>query len=56
MKNGTVNGISYPDNADIDELVCLIYFESRQAIFAFQTSSSKTEDALEVIYSDVEVP
>lgn len=53
MKNGAVEGISYPEVANIDKASCTICCEGKQARLPFQQSLSKTENVLEVIHADV---
>lgn len=56
MKNGAVEGISFPEKANISKSSCIICCEGKQARLPFQHSTSKTEDVLEVIHADVGGP
>ncbi|CAG4970927.1 unnamed protein product [Colias eurytheme] len=56
MRNGAVDGILYPDMAEIDKTSCVICCKGKQTRLPFQLSSSKTKDLLELIHSDVAGP
>lgn len=56
MKNGAVEGITYPELANIGKSSCTVCCEGKQARLSFQQSSSKTEDMLEIIHADVGGP
>lgn len=53
MKNGVVEGISYPDRAVIDKSKCITCCEGKQARLPFSHKGTRSEAVLEVVHADV---
>lgn len=53
MKNGVVEGISYPDRAVIDKSKCITCCEGKQARLPFTHKGTRSEAVLELVHADV---
>ncbi|KAG7307913.1 hypothetical protein JYU34_006528 [Plutella xylostella] len=53
MKNGAVEGISYPDKAEIDKFQCVTCCEGKLARQPFSHKGTRSEDVLEMVHADV---
>ncbi|CAG4960563.1 unnamed protein product [Colias eurytheme] len=53
MKNGAVEGVSFPEKAEIDKSQCVTCCEGKLARLPFTHSGSRCDSVLEVVHADV---
>ncbi|CAG4987165.1 unnamed protein product [Colias eurytheme] len=53
MKNGAVEGVSFPEKAEIDKSQCITCCEGKLARLPFTHSGSRCDSVLEVVHADV---
>lgn len=53
MKNGAVEGVSFPDKAEIDKSQCVTCCEGKLARLPFSHRGSRCDSVLEVVHADV---
>jgi hypothetical protein len=54
MKNGAVEGLSYPDKSgNLDKSSCTVCCEGKQSRLPFPLSASRSKDVLELVHSDL---
>ena len=53
MKNGAVEGVTYQKKGDTSKSSCVVCCEGKQTRLPFPLSSSKSENMLELVHTDV---